>query len=177
MAWYLHNKHVCTYAMRQFNLRSTENYLRYLFIMRLCIGIDSIRLRENRSNCTIEHILEYWKCTGIASAPLCSFNLHIQLHEIEENATPNRKFIKQNPKNYKLTERYWALRNSEWARVHSSHTIFKMKMCTTVYSSTGVHWKPHRTLGEANWHTKRIRADTWNSKQIASHKWIIVLWF
>lgn len=122
---------ISTYAMRQFNLRSTENYLR-IFVFRvhsfgsvpfslvvLCCGT----LRENRCNCACEIIIsEYWEplenrsthqntSTSLAHhiRSICIFNCNER-----SNQTEVENFIK--PKwpapthsglfgKYKLTER------------------------------------------------------------------------
>lgn len=72
---------ISTYAMRQFNLRSTENYLRCLLFVYFwfCFGwFDTFGLRENRSNCAIQYILEYWNAPASPLLhhirPICIFN-------------------------------------------------------------------------------------------------------
>lgn len=152
--------------------------------------LTQFRLREKRNNCVcamVQYTYRTSKHIDIACFNQNSLNLHIQLHQDWRNAAKwmNRKFIKQKPpqklqidrevlgignERKRVKERFLEMFRKVWQSEARLQLYIWLKFSIKAKSNMCNFW-------EANWHTQRIRAYTWNSKQIASHKWIIVLWF
>lgn len=134
-----------TYAMRQLNLRSTENYLRYLLLAWFAyVAWESMQLCSFHS----KHI-EYQNISTLVAPQ--SLNLHIQLHQIEHSKRIESKIHKtKSPRKlYKLTERYW----NRATQTEIASNAVERKKIHNGSDTIGVHERKH-THVQVSWANK-----------------------